>query len=756
MVAQSAARTLLSDLTVQVKQEFVSQKNILSFEEYVELVMRSPRKLTRNSAQYLKDMIDSFGVEEKDLGFGAKVRSFKVFERKSKISRAQIIGQEAAHERIYGVLEQFVRQGRVDKLILLHGPNGSSKSSTADALAAGLEEYSTLADGAVYRLNWIFPTDKVGYDGLGDDGFAKRIGFGKDTKQGASDKSFAHLSDDEVLSKIVSEMKENPILLLPVAERVALYKAAVRAAEGVTISDSDVPRHLVEGAIGSKSKRIFDALMVAYNGDLAHVLRHVQVERFFFSSRYRTGIATVEPQMHIDAQDRQLTLDRSVQNLPTVLQNIRIFEPSGELIDANRGFIEYSDLLKRPVDAYKYLLTTIENMSLNLSSGVADLDLIMMASANEKHLDAFKGTPDWPSFKGRFELVRVPYLLSAEQEKQIYAPDVSIIEYTKKMGPHALEMLARWAVLTRLKQPDVEAFPSEVRNLVGRISPYDKLALFDGTELAGEFTEQEKSDLRKLAAGLRSEGQKSFAYEGRFGASPREMKMVLYFAAQNTARDSVSALSVFDELRALGSDRSVYEFLQYEPSQGYHDFEAFTHHIKVEYAKRFLREFYLAMGLFDEGQYVSAFEKYLKQVVAYIKGEKIYNEVTHKNEAPDENVMNEIETLMGADGDKKSVRDNVMAKVASWRVEHRDHTLDISKLFSSELKVVEKNIYTGRKDHIERIGEAFVSSNSEDYKKLPLEVVDACEKTFERLSTKFGYTRQNAWESYVFARKLLG
>lgn len=96
--------------------------------------------------------------------------------------------------------------------------------------------------------------------------------------------------------------------------------------------------------------------------------------------------------MTIDAQDKQITMERHMQNIPPVLQNIRFFEPSGDLVDASRGFIEFADLLKRPLEAFKYLLTTVEKMSINLSSGYADLDLVMMASANEKHLDAFKAS----------------------------------------------------------------------------------------------------------------------------------------------------------------------------------------------------------------------------------------------------------------------------------------------------------------------------------------------------------------------------
>ncbi len=756
MVAKQAARTVLTDVSHKVKAEFASQKNILSFEEYLDLLMRNPRRLCRHSAQYLKDMIDFFGVEDRVFGHGEHVRSFKVFERRSRRTKAPIVGQAAAHECIYGVLEQFVRQGRSDKLILLHGPNGSSKSSTADALAAGLEEYSREAEGAVYRFNWIFPTDKVGYDGLSDDdGRAKRIGFGTD-KAVARNHSYAHLGDEEVLCKIISEMKENPFFLLPAERRREIFRKAVQQAEGKELQDDEIPRLVDEGALGSKSKRIFDALMAAYEGDLEKVLKHVQVERFFFSSRYRVGVATVEPQMHVDAQDRQLTLDKNVQNLPSVLQNIRIFEPSGELIDANRGFVEFSDLLKRPVEAYKYLLTTVENMSVNLASGIADLDLIFLASANEKHLDAFKSSPDWASFKGRFELVRVPYLLSSGLEQRIYETDVAIIERTRKIGPHVLDLLSRWAVLTRLKEPDVEEFPVDARSLLGRLSPVDKLALYDGRDPSDDFNEQDKTILKKLAPLVRREGQKSYAYEGRFGASPREIKMLLYFSAQNPKRDSVSALSIFQELEALMTDRSVYEYLQFEPSRGYHDVAGFLTHIKKEYATRFLREFRSALNLFDEEQYAKAFDRYLKQIVAYIKNEKIYNDITHRNEPPDETAMAEFEKLLGIPGDEKTIREYVMAKVASWRVEFKQEKLDIRKVFVDEFKNVERNIYQSRSEEIERLSSGFLVSGSEDYERLPVEVREGCEATYRSLQERFGYTRQNAWETFVFSRKILG
>jgi len=65
-------------------------------------------------------------------------------------------------------------------------------------------------------------------------------------------------------------------------------------------------------------------------------------------------------------------------------------------------------MLKRPLEAYKYLLSTVEKGTLNLPSATANLDTVFFATTNEKHLDSFKTLPDFASFKSRFELVTVP------------------------------------------------------------------------------------------------------------------------------------------------------------------------------------------------------------------------------------------------------------------------------------------------------------------------------------------------------------
>ena len=141
-MAETNPIELLSVVSENVKKEFKEQQYILSYEEYLDVFTKKPKKLIRNSAEYMLDMFKYFGIGEIKIGHQPPQRHFTLFEKARSKSKPTIIGQEEAHASIYRVLEQFVRQGKVDKLILLHGPNGSSKSSTAETISNALEEYS--------------------------------------------------------------------------------------------------------------------------------------------------------------------------------------------------------------------------------------------------------------------------------------------------------------------------------------------------------------------------------------------------------------------------------------------------------------------------------------------------------------------------------------------------------------------------------------------------------------------------------------
>src|SRR4029079_16458963 len=134
-----------------------------------------------------------------------------------------------------------------------------------------------------------------------------------------------------------------------------------------------------------------------------------------------------------------------------------LFEAFGQLIDAAGGVIELSDLLKRPLDAYRYLQLTLETGEVSLAQQTVQLNVVMIGSANEVHLNAFREHPEFPSFRGRFELLRAPYLRSYKDDQAIY--DSQIAPFVKRhVAPHATRIAAQFAVLTRMRQPEAKRY----------------------------------------------------------------------------------------------------------------------------------------------------------------------------------------------------------------------------------------------------------------------------------------------------------
>ena len=73
------AKRYLQEVGAQVSDDFVKNRSILSFEEYVTLFMGDPRGQSRNAAQFLRDVMDHYGTELVSHPTG-KIRRFKVFD----------------------------------------------------------------------------------------------------------------------------------------------------------------------------------------------------------------------------------------------------------------------------------------------------------------------------------------------------------------------------------------------------------------------------------------------------------------------------------------------------------------------------------------------------------------------------------------------------------------------------------------------------------------------------------------------------
>src|SRR2546423_8888923 len=127
-----------------------------SFEDYLQLVRRTP-SITRNAYQRLYDMVLSHGVEEY-IDNKKKLVRYKFFRDEGHGGRDAVFGLDVPLMRLINVLKSAAQgYGTERRIILLHGPVGSAKSTIARQLKKGMEEYSRTPDGAVYTYTWSLP-----------------------------------------------------------------------------------------------------------------------------------------------------------------------------------------------------------------------------------------------------------------------------------------------------------------------------------------------------------------------------------------------------------------------------------------------------------------------------------------------------------------------------------------------------------------------------------------------------------------------
>jgi len=726
----------LQSVGEQVRHAFVGNKTILSFQEYMEGFFEKPRVHARDAAQYIRDCFDFYGTTTANNPGGA-MRRFKLFDRpfdqgpgslQEGEGGAPVCGHEEVQNAIYRILNGFVRAGRINKLILLHGPNGSAKSSIVAAIQRALEDYSRKEEGQLYRFNWIFPSEKL---------VKGSIGFGENAGKGISGErveTYAHLEGEAVDARIHCELKDHPLHLVPRMERQRMLRETTKPDSIFQLSQA-----MLEGELCHKCRQIYAALLQSYNGDVLKVLRHVQVERFYISRRYMHGAVTVEPQMAVDADYRQVTHDRSHGALPGALQNLALFEPYGPLVAGNRGVIEFSDLLKRPLDHYKYLLGTVETGIARMSHFLLHLDSALISSSNEKHLSAFKEMSDFASFKGRIELVRVPYLRTTQEEQQVYEHR---LEETvgKHVAPHSVWVAAQWAVLTRMKKPVSERYKGELRKLVDHLTPLEKLQLYDRGEAPARLAGPQGRELKKHVQDLWRESDAYPNYEGRTGASARELKTVISNAAQNPRYKCLTPQAILLELEELVKDKSVYEFLQQEVVDGYHDHEEFVRVVENEHLDVLDEEVRDAMGLVSEKQYRELFERYVQHVLAWTRGERVRNKLTGEMERPDEEMMAQTEAIVMTGGEeRREFRRALIANIGAHRIDHPEGEIDYSQIFPDLFRRLRDHFFDERKRILRKNSEKMLRYLGEDRAQLSVKEIAQVESTLGSMKERFRY-----------------
>src|SRR5512142_2958216 len=425
-----------------------------SLEDYLEIVRKNP-KVTRTSFQRVYDMILSHGKTEY-LDNKKKLIRYNFFADPDFGGKDAIYGLDIALMKLVNVFKSAAQgYGTEKRVLLLHGPVGSSKSTIARLMKKGLEAYSKTAEGALYTFAW--DIERTNPDGV------RRKEF------------------------MPCPMHEEPLHLLPHEWRAKVYAELSSPESGFRITDT--------GDLCPACRFVFKELMTEYKGDWEKVMGHVRVRRLVLSEKDRVGVGTFQPKDEKNQDSTELTGDINYRKIAEYGSDSdpRAFNFDGEFNIANRGIIEFVEILKLDVAfLYDLLGATQEHKIKPKKFAQTDIDEVIIGHTNEAEFKKLLNNEFMEAFRDRTIKIDIPYVTRYSDEVRIYERDFNSRRVVgKHIAPHTLELAALWAVLTRLEEPKRAG-----------LTLVQKLRLYDGKILPG-FTED---SVIELQAEARQEG----------------------------------------------------------------------------------------------------------------------------------------------------------------------------------------------------------------------------------------------------------
>ncbi len=421
-----------------------------SFQEYLELVEQQPL-VARNAWQRLYDMIRGHGWEDPETP--SAPRRWNLF--------TDPLG--GGHDGVFGLdeplnaLVRTIRAGACGfgperRVILLHGPVGSAKSTIARLLKKGLEEYAETDEGALFTFSWDV--------------------------------------DDEVVH---SPMHQEPLLLIPEGSRDEILRRMNDTARAEY-------QLAIEGELDPVSRYYYKLLMERYDGDWHQVMSHVRVRRLVLSESDRVGIGTFQPKDEKNQDSTELTGDLNYRKIAEYGSDSdpRAFNFDGEFNIANRGLLEFVEVLKLDVAfLYDLLGATQEHSIKPRKFAQTSIDEVIIGHTNEPEYKKLQSNDLMEAFRDRTIKIDIPYNLSAEDEVRIYRRQFRSKESrARSAAPHTLEVAALWAVLTRLDEP---SHPN--------LTLLQKAKLYAGETISG-FT---RENVREMKASSEREGMEGIS-----------------------------------------------------------------------------------------------------------------------------------------------------------------------------------------------------------------------------------------------------
>jgi serine protein kinase len=309
----------------------------------------------------------------------------------------------------------------------------------------------------------------------------------------------------------------------------------------------------------------------------------------------------------------------------------------GELQIANRGLIEYVEILKCDIKFHYVLITVAQEQTIKAPGFPQSyVDTVIVSHTNQTEFEKFKASKENEALHDRMYPIYVPYNLRYRDEMGIYEKLIRQSEFQGQVhiAPLALDMAALFAVLTRLISSPL------CPDLLKKARYYNGEAILE--------KEKDPVDLKKLWLEGKEKG------EGVSGISPRFVMNALNLAL-GTAKAGGSCINPVDVIRALKHQFDHHIGFTDEERTRYMDLlMAEKGSVVAEYRQRAKKEINRAFLFAYEDQAQALFDNYMRNATAFCLKRKITDPVTHEEREPDERLMRSIEEMVGISDSAKS------------------------------------------------------------------------------------------------------
>ncbi|MED1807126.1 serine/threonine protein kinase PrkA [Bacillus subtilis] len=448
-------------------------------------------------------------------------------------------------------------------------------------------------------------------------------------------------------------------------------------------------------------------------------IEDVKVERIFFSEDKRTGIGTFSPSdpKSQDIADLTGSIDFSTIAEYGSESDPRAYRFDGELNKANRGMMEFQEMLKCDEKFLWHLLSLTQEG--NFKAGrfaLISADELIVAHTNETEYRSFISNKKNEALHSRIIVMPVPYNLKVSEEERIYEKMIAESDVADvHIAPHTLKVAAMFSILTRLKEPK--------RSDIDLVK---KMRLYDGESVEG-YNSVDVEDMKK-----------EYNDEGMSGIDPR---YVINRISSTIIRKNMESINSLDVLRSLK------EGLDQHPSISSEDRESYLNFISAarkEYDDIAKKEVQKAFVYSYEESAKTLMDNYLDNVEAYCNKNKLRDPLTGEEMNPDEKLMRSIEEQIGiSENAKKAFREEILIRISAYarkgkRFDYNSH--------ERLREAIQKKLFADLKDVV-KITTSTKTPDEQQLKKVN-EVV-------ARLIDEHGYNSTSANELLKYVGSLL-